>query len=85
MGTAGPDGGHLPWWGHGQGGTGLGGPKAQLMLGEGLGWSHTMGTCSLLGQEGRGRKTGQGKAFPCGLSHGITASLQMQKPQRSRC
>lgn len=65
--------------------TGLEGPEAPLMLGEGLGWSHTMGTCYLLGQEGRGRRKGQGKAFMCGLSHGIAAFLQMQKPQRSHC
>lgn len=40
---------------------------------------------SLRGQEGRERRKGQGKAFLCGLSCGFTASLQMQKPQRSRC
>lgn len=39
----------------------------------------------MLGQEGRGRRKSRPKAFMSGVSSGVTASLQMQKPWRSRC
>lgn len=74
-GVLGSDGVWLPWW---RPRDWFEGCETLLVLGEGSGHSHA-------GTGGQREEEKQTKASTSGLSSGVTASPQMQKPWRSRC